>query len=75
MNLLIAPFIRSTDFLSASEFCKIHPLVLNLFPVKIKQLPKADRVTNDPMILDIVRGYKIPFTFLPDNQSHQICVN
>ena len=83
MNLLIAPSINSTD-LSASKFCKI--LVVNLFPVKIKQLPKVGRVkhfvknwqklTDDPMILDIVRGYEIPFILLPKgNQSYQICVN
>ena len=66
------------DLLSPSEFCKIHSLVLNLFPVKIKQLPSADRVkhflknwqtlTNDPMILDVERGYEIPF-ILPPRQS------
>ena len=64
--------------LSASEFCKIHPLVASLLPVKIKQLPKAGRVkhfvrnwqrlTNDLMILDIVRGYEISF-ILPQRQS------
>ena len=78
MNLLIVPYISSTDLLPASVFCKIHPLVANLFPVKIKQLPKAGRVkhfvknwqrlTNDPMILDIVNGYEIPF-ILPPRQS------
>ena len=71
MNLLIAPSISSTDLLCASEFFKIHPLVVNSFPVKIKQLPKAGRVkhfvknwkslTKDPTILSIVRGYEIPF--------------
>ena len=44
MNLLIRPSITSTDLLSPSESCKIHPLVMTLFPVKIKQLPSADRV-------------------------------
>ena len=44
MNLLIAPSISSMDLLSPSEFCKICPLVVNLFPVKIKQLPHVDRV-------------------------------
>ena len=44
MNLSIAPSISSMDLLFPSEFCKIHPLVVNLFPVKIKQLPSADRV-------------------------------
>ena len=44
---------------------------MNLFPVKIKQLPKAGRVkhfvknwkslTKDPTILNIVIGYEIPF--------------
>ena len=77
MNLLIGPSISSTD-LSASKFCKIHPLEVNLYPVKIKQLPKAGRVkhfvknwqklTNDPMILDLVRGYEIPF-IVPPRQS------
>ena len=42
MNLLIASSISSTDQ-SPSEFCKIHPLVVNLLPVKIKQLPRAGR--------------------------------
>ena len=78
MNLLIAPSINSTDHLPASAFYKIHPVVANLFSVKIKQLPKAGRVkhfvknwqrlTNDPMILDIVNGYEIPF-ILPPRQS------
>ena len=78
MNLLIAPSISSTDLLSQSGFCKIHPFVVNLFPVKIRQLPSAGRVkhfvknweklTNDPMILDIVSVYEIPF-ILPPRQS------
>ena len=78
MNLLIALSISLTNLLSASEFCKIHPLVASLLPVKIKQLPKAGRVkhfvrnwqrlTNDLMILDIVRGYEISF-ILPQRQS------
>ena len=78
MNLLIALSISLTNLLSASEFCKIHPLVASLLPVKIKQLPKAGRVkhfvrnwqklTNHPMILDIVNGYEIPF-ILPSRQS------
>ena len=78
MNLLIAPSISSTDLLSASKFSKIHPLVVNLFPVKIKQLPKAGRVkhfvknwqklANSPVILDIVRSYEMPFV-LPPRQS------
>ena len=46
MNLLIAPSISSTDLLSPSEFCKIHPLVVNLFPVKLKQLPSAGRMKH-----------------------------
>ena len=71
MNLLIATSISSTDLLLGSEFWKIHPLVVNLFPEKIKQLPKAGRakhfvknwqkLTNNPMVLAIVRRYKIPF--------------
>ena len=58
MNLLIAPSISSTDLLCPSEMYKLHPLIVNLFPVKIKQLPSASRVkhfvknwqklTNDP---------------------------
>ena len=69
--ILIALFISSTDLLSSSEFCKINPPVVNLLPVKINQLPSAGRVnffvknwhklTSDPMILDVVRGYEIPF--------------
>ena len=78
MNLLITPSISSTDLLYASEFSKIHPLIANLFSVKIKQQPKAGRVrhsvnswqrlTDNPVILDIVRGYEIPF-ILPPGQS------
>ena len=46
MNLLIAPSISLTDLLSPSEFCKIHPLVVNLFPVKLEQLPSAGRMKH-----------------------------
>ena len=84
MNLLIVTSISSTDLLLGSEFWKIHPLVVNLFPEKIKQLPKAGRVkhfvknwqklTNNPMVLDIVRRYEIPF-ILSSRQSYQIRVN
>ena len=35
INLSITRSISSSD-LSPSEFCKIHPLVVNLFPVKIR---------------------------------------
>ena len=75
MNLLIASSIRLMNLLSASLFCEVHLLVANLFLVKIKQLPKAGRVKhfvknrqrlkNDPMILDIVRGYEIFFILSP----------
>ena len=75
VNLSAAPSISSTDLLSASKLCKIHPLLVNLFPVKIKQLPKAGRMkhfrkncqklTNDPMILHIVGGYEILFILSP----------
>ena len=53
-------------------------LVVNLFPVKTTQLPSAGRVkhsvknwqklTKSPMILDVVKGYKI-FFILPPRQS------
>ena len=33
INLLIRPSISSKDLLPPSEFCKIYPLVVNLFPV------------------------------------------
>ena len=75
MNLLIVTLISLTNLLPASVFCKIHPLVVNLFPVKIKQLPKAgrmkkfvnnwQRLTNDPMIVDMVNCYEIPFILSP----------
>ena len=75
INLLIAPSISLTDLiLSPSEFCKIHPLVVNLFLVKIKQRSSAGRIkyfvknwqnlTNDPMILHVVRSYEIPLILL-----------
>ena len=67
------------DLLSPSEFCKIHSPVVNLFPVKIKQLPCAgsvkhfvrnwQKLTNDPMILNIVRGYEIHFILPPRKSS------
>ena len=37
MNLLIASSISSMYLLPTSEFCRIHPLVANLFPITIKQ--------------------------------------
>ena len=75
INLLIAPSISLTDLiLSPSEFCKMHPLVVNLFLVKIKQRSSAGRIkyfvknwqnlTNDPMILHVVRSYEIPLILL-----------
>ena len=78
MNLLIASPINSTNLLSSSELYKIHPLVVNLFQRKIKQLPRASRVkhfvkhwkklTNNPMVLDVVTCYIISF-ILPPKQS------
>ena len=78
MNLLIAPSISSTDLLSASEFFKIHPLVVSLFPVNVKLMPSAgiarqfvknwQKLANNPITLDIVRGYEIPF-ILPQSKS------
>ena len=70
------------SILSVQEYPKVHRLVKNLFPVKVEPgLPLAGRVkhflknwkqlTQDPSILEIVQGYKIPFvqtphqTFLP----------
>ena len=51
-------------------------LVVNLFPVKTKQLPSAGRVkhsvkdwqklTKIPMILDVIKGF---FFILPPRQS------
>ena len=48
---------------------------MNLFPGKIKQLPSAGRakyfirnwqkLKNDPMILNVVTGFEIPFILLP----------
>ena len=77
-NLLITPSISSTDLLSSSLFCKIYSQVVSLFPIKIKQLPSAGNVkhfvknwqklTNNPIILDTVRDYEIPYT-LPPRQS------
>ena len=56
----------------------IHSLAVNLFPVKINQVASAGRLkhfvknwlkpTNDLMIMDILRGYEIPFV-LPPRQS------
>ena len=75
MNLLIASSISSMDLLSASVFCNTSSEFIS---VKLEQMPKAGRVKhfaknwqrlkNEPMILDIVRGYEIPF-ILPPRQS------
>ena len=46
MNLLIAPSISSTDLLSPSQFFKMHPLAMNLIPVKMKHMPSAGRVKH-----------------------------
>ena len=62
--------------LSVQDYPKVHRLVKNLFPVKLSQsLPLAGRVkffiknweklTKDPSVLEIVQGYKIPFTDTP----------
>ena len=63
------------DLLSASVFCNTSSEFIS---VKLEQMPKAGRVKhfakywqrlkNEPMILDIVRGYEIPF-ILPPRQS------
>ena len=63
--------------LSVQDYPKVHRLVKNLFPVKLSQsLPLAGRVKffiknweklrgKDPSVLEIVQGYKIPFTDTP----------
>ena len=68
--------------LTVQDYPKVHRLVMNLFKTKIKAgIPLAGRtkrflenwkqLTQDPSILEIVQGYKIPFiefprqTFLP----------
>ena len=78
INLLIAPSINSTDLLFPSEFCKIHPLALefisgkNLANSQCRQsktfCKEFAKLTNDPMMLDIVRGYEVLF-ILPPRQS------
>ena len=73
--------------LSIVEFPRIHPLIANLFPTTTKQLPCAGRVkffvenwkklTNDQRILEIVKGYEIPFSEPPKQSAppKQICLN
>ena len=78
MSLLTTPSISSTDLLSSPVFCKIYSQVVSLLPIKIKQLPSAGNVkhfvknwqklTNNPITLDTVKGYEIPYT-LPPRQS------
>ena len=46
LYLIIAPSISSTELLFQSEFCKMHPLATNLFPVKVKELPSVGRVKH-----------------------------
>ena len=68
IHLWIKRYIRSSDLLSPPEFCKTHPLVVNLFPLKIKQLSSAAKVNyflkncqklaNNPMILDLERSHE-----------------
>jgi len=58
------------------DFPRIHPLVKNLFSVGVSpRLPLAGRInfllrnwqrlTNDKSLLQIVQGYKIPFSSIP----------
>ena len=54
---------------------KVHPLVRNLFHVKVRQAPLAGRLkfysenwgklTQDVNILSIIQGFKIPFSQTP----------
>ena len=76
-SLLIEPEGSSSvpELLSEKVFQNVHPVVKALFTQEIPKAGLAGRlrffiqdwrkVTSDPAILEIVRGYKIPFSHFP----------
>ena len=70
------PFLNIPNLLSEWEIENVHPLIKNLFLSReIPKVPLAGRLkhfkknwevlTQDPQVLSIVEGYKIPFTEEP----------
>ena len=72
--------VTKSSYLNTSQVLdvgrsKVHPLVRNLFHVKVRQAPLAGRLkfysenwgklTQDVNILSIIQGFKIPFSETP----------
>ena len=64
--------ILPSNFLGLSQFSKVHVAIKNIFPLRVNpQLPLAGRlgyyiknwekITQDQNILQLVKGYQIPF--------------
>ena len=71
----ISPKPKTPDLLNLSEYQKVHPFVKTLFKETRGTFPLAGRlkyflknwekVTNDSIILGIVKGYSIGFVETP----------
>ena len=77
----LSPLIQlvEVEILQSKDYPNIHPLILNLFPVKPKDgIPLAGRVkyftenwkrlTNDQAIIQLIGGYQIPFLSEPQQR-------
>ena len=74
VRVIKSPYLNNPQFLDVDK-SKVHPLVRNLFRVKVRQAPLAGRLkfhsenwgklTQDVNILSIVQSFKIPFSQTP----------
>ena len=74
-----APHVK---ILSTQEYKNVHPLVRDLFGIKVipPNLPVAGRLkyflknweclTQDPQVLEMVKGFQIPFLSHPSQKSY-----
>jgi len=81
LSRIIFPFsLKQLEILSPQDFPNVHPLVLNLFPIKMSEghplagrtrhfLKSWQKLTNDQAILQIVQIYQIPFVSKPFQRS------
>ena len=70
VRVIKSPYLNTPQLLDLDR-SKVHPLVRNLFLVKARQAPLAERLkfysenweklTQDVNILSIAQGFKIPF--------------
>ena len=76
---------QAPNLLSQGRYPRVHPVVKNLFSSRIPDIPLAGRLkhflknwqilTQDPEILNIVQGYRIPFLTEPkQKQAPKPCV-